>query len=79
MCVEELFDRGGAKAANQLVLQVFDADEESQRLHAVAIEAGAETGPLETAAKVVFLSGVAQTRQPDVATQWPEQSDELAD
>ena len=77
--VEDLFDRRGAEAANQLVLEIVDTDEESQRLHAVAIKIGAETGPLETAPNVVLLAGVAQSRQPDVETERAEQGDELTD
>src|SRR5206468_1463397 len=63
---DDLFHRRRTEGADQLVLQVRDADVETQSLHIDATEVGAETGPLEPAPEVALLCGVAETRQPDV-------------
>ena len=64
MAVEDLFDRGGAEAANQLILEIVDTHEEAHRLHTLATEIGTESGPFETAPKVVLLARIAQSRDP---------------
>jgi len=60
------FDRGDAECADQLFLEICDADEEAQPLHFCASEVGAEAGPLETAPEVPFLALVREARQSDV-------------
>jgi hypothetical protein len=77
--VDDLFHRGGTEGANQLVLQVCGADEKAQPLHAGASQPGAEAGSLETAPEVSVLSGVAETRQPDVQPPRTEPVEELPD
>ncbi len=49
--------------ADQLVLEVDDADEEPQLLHVTAGEIRAQARVLETAPEVVFLLDVAEARQ----------------
>src|SRR5215208_1539545 len=64
--VGDLLHGLGAESADQLVLQVYDADIEAQRLHLGASEVEAEAGALEAAPKVPLLAGVAEARQPEV-------------
>lgn len=66
MSLNDFFDRGGAQGADQLVLQVGGAHVEAERCHIVTGQAGAETGPLESAPEVAFLGGVTQASEPDV-------------
>jgi len=66
LSVNDLLHRGVTECADQLVLQVCDAHEETEPFHVVAREAGAEAGPLETAPELALLCGVTETRQPDV-------------
>src|SRR6266852_2157115 len=61
--VDDLFHDGGTEGANQLVLQVGDADIETESLHLGARQLGAEAGELETALEVALFSGVAHTGQ----------------
>src|SRR5438477_6539829 len=63
---DDLFDGVGAESADQLVLQVGVAHVEAELFHVGPGEAGAETGPLETAPERHLLCSVAETRQPDV-------------
>jgi hypothetical protein len=58
-----LFDAGDADSPDQLRLQIGNADEEPEPFHARAVEAGAETGPLEATAILALLAGVAETGQ----------------
>src|SRR5438552_99869 len=62
--VEDGFDRGGAESADQLVLQIFDADVEAQPFHIEAGEMRAEPGPLEAAPEHDLLTCVTETGQP---------------
>ncbi len=57
------FDGSGAVGADQLILEVLDADEEPQLLHVTAGEVRAQARVLETAPEVVFLLHVAEARQ----------------
>jgi hypothetical protein len=57
------FHGGGAKAADQLVLQVDHAHVEPERRHLGPTEVGAEAGPLQTAPDVALLPEVTQARQ----------------
>jgi hypothetical protein len=77
--VDDLFDRGGAMSADQLVLQVCDAHVEPESFHLGAGEVGAETRPLETALELALLCGVAEARQPDVEPPRAEQIQEASD
>jgi hypothetical protein len=47
--LDDLFHRGGTKAADQFVLQVGDAHVEPEGFHADATEVGTQAGPLQTA------------------------------
>ncbi len=69
----DLFHGGGTEGADQLVLQIRDAHVETQSFQIGASEVGAEACPLETAPEVALLSGVAETRQPDVKPPRAEQ------
>src|SRR6202043_1072306 len=60
------FAGGDAERANQLVLQVGDAYVETEALHVVACQVGAEAFPLESPPEVALLSGVTETCEPDV-------------
>jgi hypothetical protein len=76
LSVDDLFHGGGTQRADQLVLQICDAHVETQPFHLGASEVGAEAGPLETAPEVGLLTGVAETRQPDVESLRAEQIQE---
>ena len=77
--VDDVFDRGDAERADQLFLEICDADEEAQPLHLRASEIGAEAGPFETAPEIPLLAGVVEARQPDVETLRAEPIQELSD
>jgi hypothetical protein len=79
LSVDDPFHSGGAQAADQLVLQVCDADVETESFHLGASEVGAKPGPLETAPEVALLAGVAEARQSDVEPLGAEQSQEASD
>jgi len=66
LTVNDPFHGGGTESADQLVLQICDAHEETQPFHLDASEVGAEARPLETAPEVAFLPGVTETGEPDV-------------
>jgi hypothetical protein len=76
LSLDDLFHGGGTESADQLVLQVCDAHVETQALHIGASEVRAEAGPLETAPELALLSGVTETRQPDVKPLRAEQIQE---
>src|ERR1700674_3294671 len=63
--IDDALHDGGPKGTNQLVLQVGDADIETEPLHVAARQVGTEAGALETALKVALFTGVAQTGQPE--------------
>lgn len=68
LSIDDLFHGGRAERSDQLILQVRDADVETESFHLVATEVGAETRLLETAPEVALLADVAQARQPYVQT-----------
>jgi hypothetical protein len=76
---DDVFDGGGAERADQLVLQVHDAHEETECFHVGASEVRAEARTLETAPERALLSDVAETGQSDVAPVWAEEIQEVAD
>ena len=61
--LDDVFDDGGPEGSNQFVLEVGDADIETESLHVAAREVGPEARPLETALEVALFSGVAQAGQ----------------
>ena len=65
---DDAFDRGDAKRADQLFLEIRDAHVEAQPLQLRAIEVGAEACPLEPASEVPLLAGVVEAGQPEVET-----------
>jgi hypothetical protein len=75
LSVDDLLDGRGTKRADQLVLQVCDADEEAELFHLAAGQVGAEACSLETASEVALLCGVAQARQPEVEPLRPEHTE----
>ena len=66
LAVDHVFHGSDTESADQLVLEICDAHVETQPFHVDASEVGAEAGLLETAPEVALLSGVTETRQPDV-------------
>jgi hypothetical protein len=78
LSVDDLLDGRGTKRADQLVLQVCDADEETELFHLAAGQVGAEACTLETALEVALLGGVAQAGQPEVEPVRPEDIQELS-
>jgi hypothetical protein len=79
LSVDDLFHTGGAKAADQLVLQVGDAHIEPEGFHVGPTEVGTEAGPLQAVPEVALLAGVAQARQSDVHAPRAEQLQEAPD
>jgi hypothetical protein len=77
--VNHLYHRGGTEGTDQLVLQVRDADIETQPFEIGACEVGAEAGSLETMLEAALLGGVAETRQLEVEPLRPEPGDEASD
>ena len=61
---DDLLDARRAERADQLVLQVGDANEEPELLHVRAREVGTKAGTLERAAKHRLLAGVAEAGDP---------------
>jgi hypothetical protein len=79
LALDDLFHSGGAKAADQLLLQVGDADVEPECFHVGATQVGTEAGPLQTTPDVGLLASVAQARQPDVQAPRTEPLEEASD
>jgi len=79
LSVDNLFHGGRAESADQLILEVCDADVKTESFHIGATEIGAETGSLETTPEGALLSGVAEARQSDVETRRPEDLQEGSD
>src|SRR3984885_7840614 len=77
--LDHTLDRVGTEGADQLVLQVGDADEEAARLHARAGQARAEPSPFESPPEVAFLRDVTQAGQPDVEPVGAEPVDKALD
>jgi hypothetical protein len=77
--LDDLFHRRETKAADQLVLQVGDADVEAECFHGDATEVSAEAGPLQTAPEVALLTGVTQARQSEVQAAGTEPLQEASD
>jgi hypothetical protein len=66
LALDDLLDARGAEHADQLVLEIRDAHEESERLHVSTREVGAEACLLERPPDVRLLAGVAQAGQSEV-------------
>src|ERR1700728_3630788 len=79
LCLDDTLDRVGAQGADQLVLQVGDADEEAERLHAGAGQTRAETSPFQSPPEVAFLRDIAQAGQPDAEPVRAEPVDKALD
>ena len=62
----DLFHGSGTGRADELVLEVLHAHEETQLFHVGASEVRAKAGPLETAPEVTLLGGIAEAGQFDV-------------
>src|SRR5207245_6830612 len=60
LIVDNPLHRGRTQRPNQLVLEVCDADEETEAFHRVASKPDAQTGPLQCAPEVTLLSGVTE-------------------
>src|SRR5438067_6330860 len=79
LSLDDPLHRGDAKGANQLVFEVGDAHVETEGLHRVAGESGAEAGPLEAAAEVALLGLVAEAGQGDIAAMRAKHLQEVSD
>ncbi|HYY77083.1 MAG TPA: hypothetical protein VE644_12260, partial [Gaiellaceae bacterium] len=55
LSLDDLFHGGSAEGADQLVLQVRDADVETESFHVGAREVRADAGPLQTTLEVTLL------------------------
>src|SRR5215204_4676265 len=75
----DALDRGGPNGPNQFILEVSDADVETEALHVGACQVRPETGPLEAATEVVLLLHVAETGKLEslASIQLEEASDRL--
>ena len=76
---EDIFHRGGAEGADQLVLEVCGAHEEPERFQIGASQVRAKAGPLERLLEVTFLCGVTEARQPEVEPPRSEPIQEASD
>ena len=76
---DDLLDSRGTERADQLILQIRDAHVEAQPFHVGTSEAGAESGPIETAPELALLCVVVETRHLDVMPLRPVQLEELSD
>jgi hypothetical protein len=76
---DDPLDGGGAEGADQLVLQVRDAREETEAFHLHPGETGTHTGPLESASEVALLCGVIKAGQFDTKPTGTEAIEEAAD
>lgn len=77
--VGDLLYGGDPEGADQLVLEVFDAHVEAQRLHLDAREVGAEARPLEAAPELALFRGVAEARHPEVEPMRAKERQEASD
>ena len=68
-----------AGGANELVLEILDADVEAEPLHVGPRETGAEPGALERATEHRLLTGVDEAREPHVQPVWAVPIEEGAD
>ena len=73
------FHGGGTEGADQLVLEVCDAQVETESFHVRASEVGAEAGPLEGAPEVSLLRSVTEARHSDAMPLGAEQIQEASD
>ena len=76
--VDQLLHGCGAERADQLVLQVGDADVEAEPFHIGASELAAEADSLKSALEVPLLRDVTEAGQPDVEPLWAEPVDEAS-
>jgi hypothetical protein len=66
LTVDDSLDGGSPECANQLILEVGDADIEAQFFHLEPAEVGAEPGPFEATLEVAFLRRVTEPCQPHI-------------
>jgi hypothetical protein len=76
---DDPFHGGGAEGADQLVLQVRIAREETEALYLRTGEVGAHASPLEPAPDVALLCGVVEAGQFDIKAMGAEPIQEAAD
>ena len=69
---DDFFGCGDAERADELVLQVRDADVEPELLHLLTTEVGSQTDTLERAAKDGLLAGIAEAREPQAVARRAE-------
>jgi hypothetical protein len=79
LALDDLFHSGGTNAADQLLLQVGDADVETECFHVGATKVGTEAGLLQTAPEVGRLASVTQAGKPNVQAPRTEQLKEASD
>ena len=74
---DHLLDRGGTQRADQFVLQVSDAHEETVALQADPARQRSQAGPLQTSPETTLCRRITQTGQPDVTPARAEQIQEV--
>jgi hypothetical protein len=79
LSVDHLFHSGGPKGADQLVLQVCHADEETEAFHIGAAEIGTQAGPFQAAPEVTLLARIAEASQSDAMPLRAEPFEEASD
>src|SRR5216683_2338848 len=77
--VDDTFHGSRTQGADQLVLQVCDADVETESFHVGACEIGAETGPFQTTLEVALLCGVTEAGESNVQAPRAESIEEAPD
>ena len=77
--VDDTFHGSRTQGADQLVLQVCDADVETESFHVGACEIGAETGPFQTTLEVALLCGVTEAGESNVRAPRAESLEEGPD
>ena len=77
--VDDLFHGGGAEGADQLVLQVCDAHVETQPFHLARERLEPSPARSRPRRKSPFLSGVTETRQPEIEPLRAEHVQESSD
>jgi hypothetical protein len=76
---DHLLDGVDPEGADQLVLEVGDADEEAESFQIGAGEPGPEADAFEVAPKVPLLTDVAEARQPQIGASGTEQVEVVPD
>src|SRR5260370_41155786 len=77
--VDDPFHGSRTQGTDQLILQVCDADVETESFHVGACEIGAETFPLQPTLEVALLCGVTEAGESNVQAPRAESLEEAPD